>query len=110
MTSCLWFQTCLGLLWPFVNWKDMATGSDVAPGCDLEPVTVPWSAGGRCAGKAGLASAEGTAFPPQGPISSYYVQRYGFPPGCKVVAFTGDNPGESLGAIPPASPPACLGP
>nr|XP_040145960.1 xylulose kinase isoform X3 [Ictidomys tridecemlineatus] len=28
-----------------------------------------------------------------GAISSYYVQRYGFPPGCKVVAFTGDNPG-----------------
>uniref|UniRef100_A0A2K5Q119 Xylulose kinase n=1 Tax=Cebus imitator TaxID=2715852 RepID=A0A2K5Q119_CEBIM len=27
-----------------------------------------------------------------GAISSYYVQRYGFPPGCKVVAFTGDNP------------------
>lgn len=29
-----------------------------------------------------------------GAISSYYVQRYGFPPGCKVVAFTGDNPGQ----------------
>ncbi|XP_073887805.1 xylulose kinase isoform X19 [Macaca fascicularis] len=27
-----------------------------------------------------------------GAISSYYIQRYGFPPGCKVVAFTGDNP------------------
>ncbi|KAJ8782641.1 hypothetical protein J1605_009960 [Eschrichtius robustus] len=29
---------------------------------------------------------------PGGAISSYFVQRYGFPPGCKVVAFTGDNP------------------
>lgn len=36
------------------------------------------------------------AFLPQGAISSYFVQRYGFPAGCKVVAFTGDNPGEYL--------------
>ncbi|XP_039093150.1 xylulose kinase isoform X4 [Hyaena hyaena] len=28
-----------------------------------------------------------------GAVCPYYVQRYGFPPGCKVVAFTGDNPG-----------------
>ncbi|ELK29221.1 Xylulose kinase [Myotis davidii] len=32
-----------------------------------------------------------------GPVSSYYVQRYGFPPGCKVVAFTGDNPASLAG-------------
>ncbi|KAI4532135.1 hypothetical protein MG293_017400 [Ovis ammon polii] len=32
-----------------------------------------------------------------GPISSYFVQRYGFPPGCKVVAFTGDNPASLAG-------------
>nr|XP_038937571.1 xylulose kinase isoform X7 [Rattus norvegicus] len=32
-----------------------------------------------------------------GAISSYYVQRYGFPPGCKVVAFTGDNPASLAG-------------
>ncbi|XP_039699224.1 xylulose kinase isoform X4 [Pteropus medius] len=32
-----------------------------------------------------------------GAVSSYYVQRYGFPPGCKVVAFTGDNPASLAG-------------
>ncbi|XP_059965634.1 xylulose kinase isoform X2 [Mesoplodon densirostris] len=32
-----------------------------------------------------------------GTISSYFVQRYGFPPGCKVVAFTGDNPASLAG-------------
>uniref|UniRef100_A0A452FYZ6 Xylulose kinase n=1 Tax=Capra hircus TaxID=9925 RepID=A0A452FYZ6_CAPHI len=32
-----------------------------------------------------------------GPISSYFVQRYGFPPECKVVAFTGDNPASLAG-------------
>uniref|UniRef100_G1R015 Xylulose kinase n=1 Tax=Nomascus leucogenys TaxID=61853 RepID=G1R015_NOMLE len=32
-----------------------------------------------------------------GAISSYYVKRYGFPPGCKVVAFTGDNPASLAG-------------
>uniref|UniRef100_A0A672U9R3 Xylulose kinase n=1 Tax=Strigops habroptila TaxID=2489341 RepID=A0A672U9R3_STRHB len=31
-----------------------------------------------------------------GPISPYYSQRYGFSPDCKVVAFTGDNPGEMI--------------
>ncbi|XP_029425956.1 xylulose kinase isoform X2 [Nannospalax galili] len=32
-----------------------------------------------------------------GAISSYYIQRYGFAPGCKVVAFTGDNPASLAG-------------
>ncbi|XP_012590318.1 PREDICTED: xylulose kinase isoform X4 [Condylura cristata] len=32
-----------------------------------------------------------------GAIASYYVQRYGFPPECKVVAFTGDNPASLAG-------------
>ncbi|XP_048190562.1 xylulose kinase isoform X2 [Perognathus longimembris pacificus] len=32
-----------------------------------------------------------------GAISSYYVQRYGFSPECKVVAFTGDNPASLAG-------------
>ncbi|KAM6170343.1 xylulose kinase isoform 2-T2 [Rhynchocyon petersi] len=32
-----------------------------------------------------------------GAISAYYVQRYGFHPGCKVVAFTGDNPASLAG-------------
>ncbi|XP_075862547.1 xylulose kinase isoform X2 [Microcebus murinus] len=32
-----------------------------------------------------------------GAVSSYYVQRYGFAPGCKVVAFTGDNPASLAG-------------
>ena len=40
------------------------------------------------------------AFLPQGAISSYYVRRYGFSPECKVVAFTGDNPGEYLRGFP----------
>ncbi|NXG86483.1 XYLB kinase, partial [Stercorarius parasiticus] len=31
-----------------------------------------------------------------GPISPYYSQRYGFSPDCKIVAFTGDNPGEMI--------------
>ena len=29
----------------------------------------------------------------QGSISSYFVEKYGFSQECKVVAFTGDNPG-----------------
>lgn len=36
------------------------------------------------------------SFFPQGPISPYYSQRYGFSPDCKIVAFTGDNPGEMI--------------
>ncbi|XP_021115569.1 xylulose kinase isoform X2 [Heterocephalus glaber] len=32
-----------------------------------------------------------------GAISSYYIQRYGFAPGCRVVAFTGDNPASLAG-------------
>ncbi|EPY86841.1 hypothetical protein CB1_000295001 [Camelus ferus] len=33
----------------------------------------------------------------EGSISSYYVRRYGFSSGCKVVAFTGDNPASLAG-------------
>ncbi|KAB1264191.1 Xylulose kinase [Camelus dromedarius] len=33
----------------------------------------------------------------RGSISSYYVRRYGFSSGCKVVAFTGDNPASLAG-------------
>uniref|UniRef100_A0A8C2XHC4 Xylulose kinase n=1 Tax=Cyclopterus lumpus TaxID=8103 RepID=A0A8C2XHC4_CYCLU len=32
-----------------------------------------------------------------GPVSSYFVQRYGFSEGCRVVAFTGDNPASLAG-------------
>ncbi|NWX83908.1 XYLB kinase, partial [Nothoprocta pentlandii] len=32
-----------------------------------------------------------------GPISPYYVKRYGFSPDCKIVAFTGDNPASLAG-------------
>ncbi|XP_042566235.1 xylulose kinase isoform X3 [Clupea harengus] len=32
-----------------------------------------------------------------GDVSSYFVKRYGFPKDCKVVAFTGDNPGSLAG-------------
>uniref|UniRef100_A0A8C0AQU9 Xylulokinase n=1 Tax=Buteo japonicus TaxID=224669 RepID=A0A8C0AQU9_9AVES len=34
-----------------------------------------------------------------GPISPYYSQRYGFSPDCKIVAFTGDNPGEMIKCV-----------
>lgn len=33
----------------------------------------------------------------QGHISSYLVDRYGFSPDCKVIAFTGDNPASLAG-------------
>lgn len=32
-----------------------------------------------------------------GPISNYFVERYGFKDDCKVVTFTGDNPGSLIG-------------
>ncbi|XP_066300967.1 xylulose kinase-like [Branchiostoma lanceolatum] len=32
-----------------------------------------------------------------GSISAYYADRYGFSPDCKVIAFTGDNPGSLAG-------------
>ena len=32
-----------------------------------------------------------------GPISNYYVERFGFSPDCKIIAFTGDNPGAFAG-------------
>ncbi|XP_047468038.1 xylulose kinase [Mugil cephalus] len=32
-----------------------------------------------------------------GPVSSYFVHRYGFSEGCRVVAFTGDNPASLAG-------------
>lgn len=32
-----------------------------------------------------------------GPISNYYVERYGFNQNCKIVAFTGDNSGSLIG-------------
>ncbi|XP_070546238.1 xylulose kinase-like isoform X2 [Ptychodera flava] len=37
------------------------------------------------------------AFDKVGHISAYYVDRYGFPPDCMVVTFTGDNPGSLAG-------------
>ncbi|CAG7732331.1 unnamed protein product [Allacma fusca] len=37
-----------------------------------------------------------------GPVSNYFVERFGFDPECKVVAFTGDNPSSFAGM--------CLGP
>uniref|UniRef100_A0A8D0HTJ6 Xylulose kinase n=1 Tax=Sphenodon punctatus TaxID=8508 RepID=A0A8D0HTJ6_SPHPU len=53
---------------------------------------------GACA--PGLEKKLGCAVPSSsilGPISPYYVQRYGFNPDCKVVAFTGDNPASLAG-------------
>ena len=32
-----------------------------------------------------------------GPVSNYFVERYGFDPGCQIVAFTGDNPSSLAG-------------
>jgi len=32
-----------------------------------------------------------------GPISNYYVERFGFNPECRVVSFTGDNPASLAG-------------
>lgn len=32
-----------------------------------------------------------------GNISNYYVERWGFSPDCKIVAFTGDNPASLIG-------------
>lgn len=32
-----------------------------------------------------------------GPISKYFVERYGFPPDCFVASFTGDNPSSLVG-------------
>ena len=34
-----------------------------------------------------------------GPISQYYVQRFGFNHDCRVIAFTGDNPASLIGNI-----------
>lgn len=32
-----------------------------------------------------------------GPISSYFVERYGFDSCCRIIAFTGDNPASLIG-------------
>ncbi|XP_047358248.1 xylulose kinase isoform X4 [Vespa velutina] len=32
-----------------------------------------------------------------GPISSYFVERFGFNESCRIIAFTGDNPGSLVG-------------
>lgn len=32
-----------------------------------------------------------------GSISSYFVERWGFNPDCKIIAFTGDNPASLIG-------------
>ncbi|XP_047185763.1 xylulose kinase isoform X4 [Scophthalmus maximus] len=48
----------------------------------------------------GLARLLGTPLPSTsvlGPISSYFVRRYGFSPRCQVVTFTGDNPASLAG-------------
>ena len=34
---------------------------------------------------------------PAGPLSSYFVSRYGFAPGCQVFPFSGDNPSSLIG-------------
>ena len=32
-----------------------------------------------------------------GPISKYFVERFGFDEKCQIIAFTGDNPGSLAG-------------
>jgi xylulokinase len=32
-----------------------------------------------------------------GPVSKFYVERFGFNPQCRVIAFTGDNPASLIG-------------
>jgi xylulokinase len=32
-----------------------------------------------------------------GPVSKFYVERFGFNPRCRVIAFTGDNPASLIG-------------
>ncbi|GAA6084566.1 xylulose kinase isoform X1 [Tachysurus ichikawai] len=47
-----------------------------------------------------LAEKLGDPTPPTavlGFVSPYFVKRFGFPEDCKVVAFTGDNPGSLAG-------------
>lgn len=34
-----------------------------------------------------------------GPVSKFYVERYGFNPQCRVIAFTGDNPASLIGNL-----------
>ena len=34
-----------------------------------------------------------------GPISSYFVERYGFNPDCQIITFTGDNPASLAGKL-----------
>lgn len=56
-------------------------------------VAMIWSDEQAC-GDESLASKLGTPVPTAtdlGAISPYFVQRYGFKPECRVVAFTGDN-------------------
>lgn len=72
------------------GWPCSATGSGLTAG------PVPWAGAFPGPGVRRVVLSR-CAVPPQGAISAYYVQRYGFPSGCKVVAFTGDNPGEYLG-------------
>jgi len=34
-----------------------------------------------------------------GPVSKFYVERFGFNPQCRVIAFTGDNPASLIGNL-----------
>uniref|UniRef100_A0A8B9VAF6 Xylulose kinase n=2 Tax=Anas TaxID=8835 RepID=A0A8B9VAF6_9AVES len=59
-----------------------------------------WSASCLDACAPGLEEKLGSPVPSHsvlGSISPYYIQRYGFSPDCKVVAFTGDNPASLAG-------------
>lgn len=53
-----------------------------------------------------LASKLGETVPSKsevGLISSYYVERWGFNPECKIIAFTGDNPASLIGCCLPVN-------
>ncbi|XP_047626230.1 xylulose kinase isoform X2 [Phacochoerus africanus] len=90
----VWSQACLGACAPGLEEK---LGQPV-PSCSV--VGNIWSCSGSDASH--LAPSQPILFTchcgfTQGAISSYFVQRYGFPAGCKVVAFTGDNPASLAG-------------
>ncbi|NXE46706.1 XYLB kinase, partial [Casuarius casuarius] len=66
----------------------------------LEICEKVWSGSCLDACAPGLAEKLGCPVPSHsvlGPISSYYIKRYGFSPDCKIVAFTGDNPASLAG-------------
>ncbi|XP_001945125.2 xylulose kinase [Acyrthosiphon pisum] len=77
-----------------IDWSD-GSGMNL-----LDIKTKEWSTECLEACAPGLDSRLGRTVPPGtdlGPISNYYVERFGFNPECRVVSFTGDNPASLAG-------------